>query len=235
MISFLAYSPDEQELKRIKTETRELAATLTEDDWNYQLCKDLAKLNDLAQSESIMDLACCDVVKEGSADHMAKLREKFSQMLLLLMADMSVSPLTYVRPDIMATSLILRPYTEKDLREKLREIILKYAQSVENESDHSFYIDGQDGKIRIPYDSICYFESRNKKIFIRLANREIPFYGTLEELEGELPEEFLRCHRSFIVNKKYIDKIQISKNIILLTNDMDVPLSRSYKAVFKAI
>ena len=62
---------------------------------------------------------------------------------------------------------------------------------------------------------------------------EYGFYLTMDRLAEELPEQFLRCHRSFIVNSRKIRKIMLSQNLIGLEDGFDIPLSRSYKAVLK--
>ena len=54
--------------------------------------------------------------------------------------------------------------------------------------------------------------------------------GKLSQIEQELPPNFKRCHRSYIVNTNFIK--QINTNSLLLTNKMIIPLSRSYKAEF---
>ena len=89
------------------------------------------------------------------------------------------------------------------------------------------------GKRLVPYSGIVYFESRNKKIFLGTDNEEYSFYGTLDNLEETLDDRFIRCHRSFIAAKKRISKIVLSKNIVVLDNGCEIPLSRSYKGKVK--
>jgi DNA-binding LytR/AlgR family response regulator len=61
------------------------------------------------------------------------------------------------------------------------------------------------------------------------------FYGTIDKLVDNLPSNFIRCHRGFIVNKYKIEKVILSQNIIYLEDGFDVPLSRSYKSLFKGM
>ena len=74
---------------------------------------------------------------------------------------------------------------------------------------------------------------REKKIFVRLKDKEYSKYGTLENVLKELSDDFIRCHRSFAVNKHYIDRVKLSENAIYLEHNIMVPLSRSYKAELK--
>ena len=65
--------------------------------------------------------------------------------------------------------------------------------------------------------------------------KEYGIYGALDTLEEELPKQFRRCHRSYIINTSYISKVWYSKNSILLKNDEEMPLSRSYKTIIKEV
>jgi len=70
--------------------------------------------------------------------------------------------------------------------------------------------------VRIPYDDILYIESYSDSInIISKTNKEIRSKERLTTIEKKLPNTFLRIHRSFIVNLKYItgfnyDEVEIS-------------------------
>lgn len=66
-----------------------------------------------------------------------------------------------------------------------------------------------------------------------IGNEEFGFYHTIDGLEKELPEQFVRCHRGFIVNSTKIRKVALPQNLLYLTDDFEVPVSRSYKAEVK--
>ena len=86
---------------------------------------------------------------------------------------------------------------------------------------------------RIPFGQIYYLEAREKKVFIRMRMEELAINGTMEKLSERLPENFLRCHRSFIVNMDYISQIKLAENMLYLREGLFVPVSRSYKATVK--
>ena len=58
-------------------------------------------------------------------------------------------------------------------------------------------------------------------------------YETMEHLTERLPDYFVRCHRSFIVNRQRIRRVMLSKSLIELEQGIQLPLSRSYKPAFK--
>jgi DNA-binding LytR/AlgR family response regulator len=172
------------------------------------------------------------VTRQGAIDCLKKWRGSYSEAQLLLIADAKMSPMEYLKPGILASSLLLRPWREEQAKEVLEEFVLNCVQE-RGHKDKSYVIESRDGTLNIPYDRIYFFEAREKKIFVCTGKEEYSFYHTIDKLEEELPEQFIRCHRGFIVNSEKIRKIMLSQNIIYLSDGFDVPLSRSYKSVLK--
>ena len=127
---------------------------------------------------------------------------------------------------------MIRPLTPPEIERVAREMMEALQRSPASSEDY-FTITSRDQQQCIPYADIYYFEARGRKLYARLRCDEIGFTGTLEQLETELPKMFQRCHRSFIINTSKIERIQLSQNIILLWDGLDVPLSRSYKKAIK--
>ncbi|MDP3387810.1 MAG: LytTR family DNA-binding domain-containing protein [Eubacteriales bacterium] len=90
---------------------------------------------------------------------------------------------------------------------------------------------------KIPYDEIIYFEKIGKRVYFYLTDKRIlnPVM-TLSYLDSLLESGyFLRCHKSFIINRY---KIQcIDTNSIRMKNlDQAIPIGRKYKeSIDKAI
>ena len=165
---------------------------------------------------------------------MESLRRKYSDTSLMLIADASISPMEYIRPSILASALLLRPFSSEQVRESL-EAVLQAMDKKQETEERTFLIENREGKTYIPMSQIYYFEAREKRIYVRLKREEYTFYDTIEHLTEQLPEEFIRCHRSFIVSRSRIQKVMLSKNRIILEHNIEVPLSRSYKAVLKEL
>lgn len=82
------------------------------------------------------------------------------------------------------------------------------------------------GKIKkLPFDDIFYFESNKRIITIHMTYGDEQCYERLDKLEEQLPDSFLRCHKSYLVN---MDKITgFLKNGIELCNGTMVSVSRT--------
>ncbi len=71
---------------------------------------------------------------------------------------------------------------------------------------------------------IFYLEIFNRKIIMHTAKENIEFYGKLAELENSLGNEFMRCHRSFIVNLRYV--LKYDARSIILEDGTEILLSK---------
>ena len=79
----------------------------------------------------------------------------------------------------------------------------------------------------VPYDDILCFEvsANSRKIILYAKNCQIEFGGKLKEIENNLDSRFHRCHRSFIVNKENITKIDREENMLTLCGGLTCPFS----------
>lgn len=90
---------------------------------------------------------------------------------------------------------------------------------------------------RIPYGNILYIESLSDYIKVHsITKNEITSKEKIGALAENLPEQFLRIHRSFIVNSEKITRFNANE---VELNDVKLNIGRSYKKqvahVLKAI
>lgn len=236
MVSLLTYDNNSRELEILRLLSKDLAAVLSEDYWNMEQAATLDKLQAILEGNPLMDLLMYDVTAEDAIGCLLEIRKYYKETQLMIIADMTISPMKYMKPGIMASSLLLRPWTKEQAREVMKEFFQAYIEKCSQTDDKNmFVVESKEGNLHIPYEQIYFFEAREKKIFICTGKEEYGFYHTIDKLAEELPEQFIRCHRGFIVNKYKIRKVALSQNIIYLTDNFDVPLSRSYKSVLKGM
>lgn len=94
------------------------------------------------------------------------------------------------------------------------------------------YFQFKTGKLnhQISYDSIIFFESKNRIVKIHTTNDIMECYAKLSDIELNLPDFFKRIHNSFIVNQNYI--IQHSINEVVMVDKTILSISRHYKKQF---
>lgn len=85
---------------------------------------------------------------------------------------------------------------------------------------------GFEERIVDPRD-IVFIESERRVLNIHAVAETIRTYGKLADLEESLPADFVRCHKSFLVNMRYIKAI--GQGELRLAQGESVPVSQSRK------
>ena len=186
------------------------------------------------QRADLLDVAIIDVTMQGALEAARLLRRQFAKIEILVIADVSVSPVQYMHPSIRASALLLRPEsmvwedTMRDFYEQLPAV-----REQQESQRNVLWIKNREGTFRIPFEQIYYLEAREKKVFVRTRQEEFGVGETMERLAEQLPENFVRCHRSFVVNEEHITQIRLSESLLYLGKELFVPISRTYKERFK--
>lgn len=233
MLSVISYSSDVKEIDMLERSSREVFAMHTDDDCEFHSFNNLDDLAEFLNKSAFMDVLYYDVTTDNSIPLLEEIRKDYKNSIILIISDMSVSPVLYMKPGIMASSLLLRPTDSKNIMIAVEELISSI--NISDDAGEVFVLHTKNGNMRVPYNHILYFEAREKKVFLNTASKEYAFYDTLENLVSTLPDEFKRCHKGFIVNTKLIRRVSLSKNEVELVHQRIVPVSRSYKPDIKAL
>ena len=74
---------------------------------------------------------------------------------------------------------------------------------------------------------ILYVESRLRKAHIHAIDGVHETYSSLSKIEERLPQSFVRCHKSFLVNIDYAKKLE--RDRIILMSGETVPVSQRHR------
>jgi DNA-binding LytR/AlgR family response regulator len=104
---------------------------------------------------------------------------------------------------------------------------LKLAPALPKEA-HEIYVRTDGRFVRLAFEDILYMENTGDYVKIRMKNHTHIVHTTMKNLEEKLdPRQFLRVHRTFIVNLAQI--IDIEENTLVIA-DKVIPISRANKA-----
>ena len=78
-------------------------------------------------------------------------------------------------------------------------------------------------------EKIMFFETLNKKMVMRTSGQAFEFYMSSEEAIRQLPDSFIRIHKSFIVNMAHISVADYKSMTVTLDDGSVVPVSRTCK------
>lgn len=232
MPHMLLYDQNKSELEQIRDWVSSVGED-KEDVWVHsamtfqELLLRLGELNEIS-------LCCADFEAEGEQAVQA-VRGRDPNVFIVVIAGSEISPLIYVRPNIMAAGLLLRPLKKSQVTGMLCEVIDMVKIRVKEQlfNNEVFVFSTREGTIRVPYAQILYFEARNKKIFLCTSRTEMDFYSTLESILHKVPKYFLRCHKGFIVNRYLVNRVNLGENKLHLIGGFQVPISRSYREAVK--
>lgn len=121
-----------------------------------------------------------------------------------------------------AITYILKPFTQQKISNSLQK-----AFSILNITEQFILVKYNGINIKIDLENIIYFESELKYTNLVTKEKTIIIDDTIQSLEDKYPD-FLRIHRSYLVNKKYIYKFFKRENswFVSLKNGQTLPISR---------
>lgn len=110
---------------------------------------------------------------------------------------------------------------------------LRIREEIARDSDISLHIISKGQLIKLKYNSIRYMESEGRKICIYSTAGNYETFSTMEEMMSRLPDNFYKCHRSYIVNLKKI--ISLSQIGVCIQGKITIPVSRNARQELTAI
>lgn len=116
---------------------------------------------------------------------------------------------------------------------KFAELFYEYNQSL---SPHlsEFIIKEKGFEKKIAVNDVLYLEASSVYVVINLLEKKYLYRVALNLLEQQLPNYFIRIHRSFIINSKQVVNCKYLNNstyMLQLKNDETIISSRKYKEV----
>ena len=123
-----------------------------------------------------------------------------------------------------------KPVTKKDLGDVLMEINNDYLKKFDVDRPELLNIKIGSKIYQIPKKEIVYFEKYGNKCTVHAKTKTIYCYQSLDSIYDKLASsDFIRCHKSFIVNKNFIDQINFAEMEIILTNGQKCFIGGKYK------
>ena len=135
--------------------------------------------------------------------------------------------------EIHCYDYIVKPFKEEEVID-IVETLINYGIKKKNENNYLSLVQ-KDYIYRVNIEEIIYMESIRGKIKLQTIKEEIALSNyTLYKLLGELTYEFVQCHRGFVINTNYIEKLDKANNSIKLKNiDELIPIGRKYKDLLR--
>ena len=124
---------------------------------------------------------------------------------------------------------LVKPLNYDSFSNSIHRIQSKINQGIEPpHSKNRNTIMVKDGNNWVPlnYSSIQYIKSESNYCVFYKEDGKVMTLAKLKDLEVKLPENFLRCHRSYIINTDYIDRINLEE---IKIKEEIIPISQQFK------
>ena len=132
---------------------------------------------------------------------------------------------------IYSQRIFLKPvnllgYLKKPVDPRILKQLLKIAKErLKQDEKKRVTIMCQNHKQVFYLDEIRYLESNAHRTIIHTLGNEYVCYEKISELEKKMGDSFVRCHQSFLVNMKYIRRIE--NKSFMLENGEEILISKS--------
>ena len=113
--------------------------------------------------------------------------------------------------------------------EKLEETILRLIDDTKNSSAKFIKLNNT---TFIKEDDINYIKKDGMKLVFCTADNHYETYSSFSKIENCLPENFLRCHKSYIINVNNIKEYNSTDNIVVFDPDSVCSVGAKYKNKF---
>ena len=140
---------------------------------------------------------------------------------------------------VNAVDYLLKPFGLQDLQRAANRIKDRLTESVAaakpaTDSDDSLFLKTDYRVVKVSIPDIRYVEAMSEylKVWIEGEAKPIITLLSMKKMQEHLPNNFMRIHRSYIIN---LNKIQeVNKNRVIMDSDTYLPIGDLYKDAFQA-
>lgn len=183
------------------------------------------------------DIAILDVQLSGKKtgiDLAQVIAEQYNFPFIFLTSNSDELTLNEAK-QVSPSAYLVKPFSKRELYTSIEVAIFNHSQKQKTftnnqiEEDDSLFLKVKGVYQKIKFNDILYLQSDHVYIEIFLANsKTILARATLNEMLDKLSKDFVRVHRSFIINSKFLT--QISSNT-LKVNDTEIPIGKKFRLV----
>lgn len=114
---------------------------------------------------------------------------------------------------------------------KIEKVIDKYF-AITGQKNEFFEYKKKTEFFKIKMSEIMYFESRGRKISVKMVNGEDEFYGSMDDIYSKVKSnQFLYIHKSVIVNYRKIKRLSYEQ--IIMSDGTIFPISQSRRPAIR--
>jgi DNA-binding LytR/AlgR family response regulator len=129
------------------------------------------------------------------------------------------------------TDYLLKPVTYSRFCKAVNKALERHKKANTQTEENEIFIKHNLTLVKLKYSDILWVEAMENYIIMNTFDEKYTMHFTMQAIEKKLPKQFIRVHRSFIVNIAAIHSIA-DKTVHIITNEMTdnkIPIGNSYK------
>ena len=163
-----------------------------------------------------------------------KIREnrKYEFTPIIMVTSIASLEMTSFR-EIHCYQYIVKPYDKKTIEDVIRKIVMH-----DKVVEEKYIIVKKDGiNYKLKCDAIQYVQAITRGVQIKLSKEfvKVPYLTIKEFMKKVDEEDFIQCHRMYVVNKKHIVSFDVVNRMISLEDGNTVEIGVTYKDKIKNI
>ncbi len=186
---------------------------------------------ELLQTLESFDVVFLDIImRELDGMKTAQIfRERASDKILIFVS--SSREYVFEAYDVEAFQYLLKPVDDRKLKSVLQKAVLK----TESRLQEFIIVSRERQKKKLFLDDIYYFEIKGRMVDAHGPEGIFTYYEQMGKLENKLQDKgFFRCHKSYLVNLKYVDRYN-RQEVILENGEKIVIAKRRYEQFVREV
>lgn len=114
-------------------------------------------------------------------------------------------------------------------KEILEDTILRLFDDINGKTTNKKYLRLDNKNTLIDENEVQYIKRDGMKLIFQTNSENYEIYSSFTKVQDQLPKNFVRCHKSFIVNINNIKKLDSASNLIYFKNNHTCDIGPKYK------
>lgn len=137
---------------------------------------------------------------------------------------------------VKLSGILLPPFSQEQTLDTIKRVVKDYrTQIADATNDDSIIVRSGTTTVRLPKDTVLYVEAQSKRLDIWTKRQAISVYQSMDSIQHQLGEGFLRIHRSYLVNVRAVSEVDTAEMLLTLFGGIRLPISRANKAAVRML
>ena len=180
----------------------------------------------LATGEDAFDILLLDIQLEGQngVELARRLRKRDDRIQIIFITGLE----EYMNEgyEVDALHYLLKPIR----RVKFYRVLIRAVERLQR-TRRSILVESRAGVIRIPEGRIRVVEAAGHNVNVETSDGILILHQNITKMQAELPpQQFFRCHRSYLVNLAFVHSIK--RGEVTMDSGRKIPIGQSYSEAF---